>query len=123
MGAWKQASWEKKATGTEGCSAGSEIKTLAALKEAIEQAVADAEGYILSLVERLGEDARLRLMSPSVRVEGGKCGDLLYMRGPLEANFKQNLDKTLTTLMHSGATVWVTDPGVPAPVKLIVKLV
>ena len=45
------------------------------------------------------------------------------MRGPLEANFKQNLDKTLTTLMHSGATVWVTDPGVPAPVKLIVKLV
>ena len=45
------------------------------------------------------------------------------MRGPLEANFKQNLDKTLTTLMHSGATVLVTDPGVPAPVKLIVKLV
>ena len=74
-------------------------------------------------MERLGEDARLRLMSPSVRVEGGKCSDLLYMRGPLEANFKQNLDKTLTTLMHSGATVWVTDPGVPAPVKLVVKLV
>jgi hypothetical protein len=74
-------------------------------------------------MEQLGEDARLRLMSPSVRVEGGKCGDLLYMRGPLESNFQQNLDKPLNTLMHSGATVYVTDPGVPAPVKLIVKLV
>ena len=34
-----------------------EIKTLAALKEAIEQAAADLEGYIMSLVERLGADA------------------------------------------------------------------
>ena len=74
-------------------------------------------------MELLGEDARLRLKAPSVRVEGGKCGELLYMRGPLEANFKQNLDKQLNTLMDSGATVYVTDPGVPTPVKLIVNLV
>ena len=43
------------------------------------------------------------------------------MRGPLEPNFKQNLDKPLSALMDSGATVFVTDPGVPTPVKLIVR--
>ena len=43
------------------------------------------------------------------------------MRGPLEPNFKQNLDKPLETLMDSGVTMYVTDPGVPTPVKLFVK--
>jgi len=82
-----------------------------------------AEATLTHMMEQLGEDARLRLKSPSVRIEGGKCGDLLYMRGPLESNFQHNLDKPLSSLMHSGATVYVTDPGVPTPVKLIVKLV
>ena len=58
-----------------------------------------------------------------MRVEGGKAGDLLYMRGPLEASFKQNLDKPLDTLMDSGATMYVTAPGVPTPVKLFVRFV
>ena len=71
-------------------------------------------------MERLGEDARLRLMSPSVRVEGGKCGDLLYMRGPLEAHYKANLDLPIADLFDSGATIHVTDPTVPSSIKLIV---
>lgn len=43
------------------------------------------------------------------------------MRGPMEESFKSNLDKPLDSLMESGASLYVTDPGVPTPVKLVVR--
>jgi len=73
------------------------------------------------LMEQLGEDARLRLKKPSIRVEGGKQGELIYMRGAMEDSFKDNLDKPVDYFMDTGATLYVTDPGVPCPIKLIVK--
>ena len=73
------------------------------------------------LLAQIADDARLRLKTPSVRVEGGKQGDTLYMRGVLEAQFAENLEKTLESLFDDGATLHLTDPSVPAPVKLIVK--
>jgi len=72
-------------------------------------------------MEMLSEDARLRLKSPSLRVEGGKQGDILYMRGTFENDFQQNLDQPLQALFDGGATMHVTDPSVPVAIKLIVK--
>ena len=66
------------------------------------------------LMERMADDPRLRLKSPSLRVDGGKKGDTLYMRGPLEAHYKANLDLPIA------ATIHVTDPTVPSSIKLIV---
>ena len=76
---------------------------------------------LTQLLAQIADDARLRLKTPSVRVEGGKQGDTLYMRGVLEAQFAENLEKTLESLFDDGATLHLTDPSVPAPVKLIVK--
>jgi len=72
------------------------------------------------LMEQMAEDARLRLKSPSISVADGKKGDMLYMRGPLEEHYKANLDLPLSDLFDSGATLNVTDPGVPSSVKVIV---
>ncbi len=72
------------------------------------------------LMERMADDPRLRLKSPSLRVDGGKKGDTLYMRGPLEAHYKANLDLPIADLFDSGATIHVTDPTVPSSIKLIV---
>ena len=41
----------------------------------------------------------------------------------VQVQAQQNLDKPLDTLMDSGATMYVTDPGVPTPVKLFVRFV
>ena len=73
------------------------------------------------LMERMSEDPRLRLKSPSISVDGGKRGDTLYMRGFLESQYKDNLDLTLCELFDSGATLHVTDPGVPTSIKVIVE--
>ena len=43
------------------------------------------------------------------------------MRGAMEAGAKETLDQPLFTLMDSGATMYVTDPGVPTPNKLVVR--
>ena len=54
---------------------------------------------------------------------GGKQGDTLYMRGVLESHYKKNLDLPISELFDSGATLHVTDPGVPTAVNVIVELV
>jgi len=72
------------------------------------------------LMELMAEDQRLRLKSPSIRVEGGKQGDTIYMRGILEDEYRQRLDMPLHTLFDSGTELIVTDPGVPTPLKVIV---
>jgi len=73
------------------------------------------------MMEQMGEDARLRLKKPSLRVEGGKRGDSIYMRGILEDDYKPNLDMAVSEFFDSGAELTVTDPSVPGVVKLIVN--
>ena len=94
------------------------------------QCVVCGEGVVLQaagsasltqLLDMMGEDARLRLKSPSVTVENGKKGDTLFMRGILEKHYQANLDVPLIDLFDSGATLHVTDPGVPSAIKIIVE--
>jgi len=94
------------------------------------QCVVCGEGIVLcakpsdsltQLMEALAEDARLRLKSPSISVDGGLKGDTLYMRGPLEPHYKANLDLPLAELIRPGATLTITDPGVPGAVKVVVE--
>ena len=75
------------------------------------------------LMEQMGEDARLQLTSPSISVAGGsKLGtDAIYMRGTLEPHYAPNLDKPVSELFASGATLIVTNPGMPNPVKVVVE--
>jgi hypothetical protein len=54
-------------------------------------------------------------------VVGGKKGDTLYMRGILETEYVANLDLPISELFDSGATLHVTDPGVPGSIRLIVE--
>ena len=60
------------------------------------------------------------LRAPSVSV----AGDILYMRGPLEASYRPNLPKPLEDLLErmpdeeDCVMVIVTDPTLPAPVKV-----
>jgi hypothetical protein len=72
-------------------------------------------------MEKMADDPRLRLRAPSLSVEGGKKGDTLYMRGPLEKFYKKNLDLPIADLFDAGAIVHVTDPSVPASIKLVVE--
>ena len=72
-------------------------------------------------MEQMAEDPRLRLKKPSLRVEGGKQGDTLYMRGVLESRYQKHLDQPLSSFYDSGATLIVTDPGVPGMIKVIVE--
>ena len=73
------------------------------------------------LMEKMADDPRLRLKSPSLRADGGKRGDTLYMRGVLEEHYKENLDLPISQLFDSGATLVVTDPSVPGSIKLVVE--
>ena len=73
------------------------------------------------LMEKMAEDPRLRLKAPSLSVVGGKKGDTLYMRGILETDYVANLDLPISELFDSGATLHVTDPGVPGSIRLIVE--
>ena len=43
------------------------------------------------MMEQMAEDPRLRLQKPSIRVEGGKLGDTIYMRGILEEDYKVSM--------------------------------
>jgi len=95
------------------------------------QCVVCGEGVVLTaaptltltlLMEQMAEDARLRLKTPSISVNGGKKGDMLYMRGPLEKHYQKNLDLPLEDLFDTGATLNVTDPSVPSSIKVIVEL-
>ena len=58
---------------------------------------------------------------PTSKTSIYKQGELIYMRGAMEDSFKDNLDKPVDYFMDTGATLYVTDPGVPCPIKLIVK--
>ena len=81
-----------------------------------------ATATLTMLMEAMEEDQRLRLKKPSLRVEGGgKKGETLYMRGVLEESYKENLDVALSDLFDHGASLIVTDPGVPSGIKLIVQ--
>jgi len=81
-----------------------------------------SRGATLTLMmEQMAEDPRLRLKKPSIRVEGGKQGDTIYMRGFLEEDYMQNLDQPVSSFFDSGAELIVTDPGVPTPLKVIVN--
>ena len=75
------------------------------------------------LMEQLAEDARLQLKAPSISVAGGSKlgGDAIYMRGPLEPHYAAHLDMPLAALFASGATLVITDPDVPTPVKVIIE--
>lgn len=60
------------------------------------------------------------LKAPSISV----AGSILYMRGPLEASYRPNLAKPLAELLErmpdeeDCVMVIVTDPALPAPVKV-----
>ena len=45
------------------------------------------------------------------------------MRGILEADYQQNLDQPVSSFFDSGAMLYVTDPSVPTPLKVIVSFV
>jgi len=75
------------------------------------------------LLDAMIEDPRLRLKSPSLRVEGGKRGDTLYMRGVLEDQYKANLDLPISELFDSDAVLHITDPSVPGSLKVIVQFI
>ena len=94
------------------------------------QCVVCGEGVVLEatptmsfthLMDAMADDARLRLKAPSVSTEGGKKGNTLYMRGPLEPHYKGNLDLPISELFDSGATLTITDPGVPTAIKVVVN--
>ena len=75
------------------------------------------QATLTHLIEQLGTDPRLRLKLPSISVEG----DQIYMQGFMKDRFASNLDKPLDSLMQSGASLTVTDPGVPTAVKIVVR--
>ena len=79
------------------------------------------EATLTLMMDQMGEDPRLRLKAPSIRVEGGKLGDTIYMRGILEEDYKAHLDMPISSFFDDGAELAVTDPGVPTPIKLIVQ--
>ena len=96
--------------------------------------VVSGEGFVLKasgassltqLMELLGDEPRLRLKKPSLSVEGGsKLGDgdtAIYMRGILESHYAKHLDLPISDLFDSGATLVITDPGVPTSVRVIVE--
>ena len=95
------------------------------------QCVVCGEGIVLEakpstsltqLLEMMAEDPRLRLKAPSVSTDNGKNGsNTLYMRGPLESHYKANLDLPIASLIDDGATLHITDPGVPTAVHVIVQ--
>ena len=85
------------------------------------------DASLTQLMEAMAEDARLRLKTPSLSVEGAGCklgegsDGTLYMRGVLEAHYKKHLDLPVSDLFESGATLVITDPSVPTSVKVIVE--
>ena len=83
---------------------------------------ADPRASLGALLEKMGEDARLRLKAPSVRAESGHRGEAtLYMRGVLESHYSANLQSALCELVNDGAVLVVTDPGVPSSVKVVLQ--
>jgi hypothetical protein len=75
----------------------------------------------LQLLDTFLADGLLgKLKAPSISA----AGSILYMRGPLEASYQQNLKKRLCELLdrmpsdEECATVIVTDPTLPTPVKV-----
>ena len=83
--------------------------------------VAKSSTTLTQLLEIMGDDQRLRLKAPSVSTDNGKKGDTIYVRGVLESHYKANLDLPISELFDSGATLHVTDPGVPTSIKVIVQ--
>ena len=85
---------------------------------------ATAATSLTLLMQQMADDPRLRFKAPSVSVPGGgKQGDTLYMRGPLEEHYKANLDLPISQLFDSGAELVITDPGVPGSIKVVVQFV
>lgn len=76
---------------------------------------------LTQLMEMMSEDARLRLKAPSIRMSGGKKGDVLFMRGVMEEYYLQNLDLPVADFLDSGALLTITDPSVPGVVKVYVE--
>jgi len=75
------------------------------------------------LMEAMADDPRLRLKSPSIRIESGALGSsTLYMRGPLESHFRSNLEASISSFVSDGAQLIVTDPAVPSPcIKVVLE--
>ena len=68
------------------------------------------------LIETLAQDDRLQLKSPSLRVESGaQDKETLYVAGVMAEHYRSNLELLLSDLINDGATLIVTDPGVPSP--------
>jgi len=86
----------------------------------VELAVSPGE-TLHALIERMVDDARLRFKAPSIRAEGGLRGDTLYMRGPLEAATRANLELPMRELVRDGASLIVTDPALPVNTTVIVR--
>jgi len=81
------------------------------------------EATLTLVMELMADDARLRLKQPSIRLERtGPKGDTLYMRGVLESHYQGNLELPISELAPDGATLLVTDPGVPSPcIKVVLQ--
>jgi hypothetical protein len=75
---------------------------------------------VMQLLDHLLQGELGELTAPSISAQG----DILYMRGPLEATYKKNLSKPLFELLASPpdeeecVMVNVTDPILPNPVRV-----
>ena len=83
---------------------------------------AHAGASLTALMEQMADDPRLRLKAPSLSVGAAHArrGETLYLQGPLAASYADNLDARLDELFADGATLHVTDPSVPAAIKVLV---